>query len=59
MSDVEDGLNIFQEPPDYYKPDKPYTLQAYTLNSGKVINLRLVGDSPLWVSCDLVRKGVK
>ncbi|KIW14085.1 hypothetical protein PV08_06866 [Exophiala spinifera] len=42
------SLDIFQEPEDFYQPEKPATFTTYTLKTGQVINLRLVGHSPLW-----------
>jgi nicotinamide N-methyltransferase len=43
------SLDIFDEPADYYQPDKPATFVDYTLRNGQTLNLRLVGHSPLWV----------
>lgn len=43
------SLDIFQEPEDFYQPEKPATFTTYTLRTGQAINLRLVGHSPLWV----------
>lgn len=51
-SDEEDdpvSLDLFQEPADFYQPEKPATFTTYTLQNGQTISLRLVGHSPLWV----------
>lgn len=53
-SDSEDSLGIFQEPSDYYPPEKPATFTDYRCKNGSIIQLRLVGHSPLWV-CYYVR----
>ncbi|KAL2414110.1 Protein N-terminal and lysine N-methyltransferase efm7 [Exophiala dermatitidis] len=50
-SDEEDdpvSLDLFQEPADFYQPEKPATFTTYTLQNGQTISLRLVGHSPLW-----------
>jgi hypothetical protein len=47
MSDSEDGLDMFEDPADYYPPTPPPTSQTYTTASGTVITLHLVGHSPL------------
>jgi len=49
-SDDEEAasLDIFQEPADFYQPEKPPTFVNYTLKSGQSLKLRLVGHSPLW-----------
>ncbi|MCJ1224556.1 nicotinamide n-methyltransferase [Toensbergia leucococca] len=39
---------MFQEPDDYFQPEKPSTQVEYTLLSGITLNLRLVGHNPLW-----------
>ncbi|KAI9734577.1 MAG: nicotinamide n-methyltransferase [Cirrosporium novae-zelandiae] len=46
----EDDLldSLFQEPEDFYQPEKPATHVEYRLHSGDTIALRLVGHSPLW-----------
>jgi hypothetical protein len=42
--------DLFQEPKDYFKPDKePTQVEHKTLN-GTVLKLHLVGQNPLWVS---------
>lgn len=52
MSSDEDEIlssAMFQEPNDYFEPEKPYTYTEYTLLSGQKLRLRLVGHNPLWV----------
>jgi len=47
----DEGLGdatLFQEPSDYYPPEKQATFTTYTTSSGKALKLRLVGHSPLW-----------
>lgn len=44
-----DAVDLFQEPDDFYQPEKPASFTKYTLKDGQVISLRLVGHSPLWV----------
>jgi EEF1A N-terminal glycine/lysine methyltransferase len=41
--------DLFDEPHDYYLPEKPPTFVQHTLLSGQELQLRLVGHSPLWV----------
>lgn len=41
--------DLFQEPEDFYQKDKPATNTTFVLKDGRVIQLRLVGHSPLWV----------
>jgi len=51
QTDDEDGppsLDLFQEPADFYQPEKPATFTTYTLKTGQDLSLRLVGHSPLW-----------
>lgn len=49
-SDAEDeGLDLFQEPADYYQPEKQATFASHKLLSGKDLTVRLVGHNPLWV----------
>jgi hypothetical protein len=43
------AIDIFQEPADFYQPDKAPTFVNYTLQDGRALKLRLVGHSPLWV----------
>ncbi|KIX04066.1 uncharacterized protein Z518_07619 [Rhinocladiella mackenziei CBS 650.93] len=45
---ASESLDLFQEPPDFYQPDKPATFTNYTLKNGHTVTLRLVGHSPLW-----------
>ncbi|KAJ4527373.1 hypothetical protein HRR83_000125 [Exophiala dermatitidis] len=43
-SDEEDdpvSLDLFQEPADFYQPEKPATFTTYTLQNGQTISLRL------------------
>ena len=47
--DEELPLELFQEPPGYYPPPDPHTFSSYTLASGQVLEVRLVGHNPLWV----------
>ena len=49
-----DAVNLFQDPDGFYEPEKPATVTSYTLNDGRVISLRLVGHSPLWVREDAI-----
>jgi hypothetical protein len=49
-SDDEDGgLDLFQEPADFYEPEKEATFATHQLLSGKEFTVRLVGHNPLWV----------
>ena len=51
-SDDDEDLahsTIFQEPEGYFKPEKASTYAEYTMLSGQILRLRLVGHSPLWV----------
>ncbi|KAH7132655.1 putative methyltransferase-domain-containing protein [Dendryphion nanum] len=47
-SDQEDDVNIFQEPDDFFQPEKQPTCQAHKLLSGHTLTIRLVGHNPLW-----------
>ncbi|KAK4556997.1 Protein N-terminal and lysine N-methyltransferase efm7 [Recurvomyces mirabilis] len=48
-SDDEDGAaGLFQEPEDFYRPEKQPTNVEHRLLNGEVLVLRLVGHSPLW-----------
>ncbi|MCJ1254949.1 nicotinamide n-methyltransferase [Lignoscripta atroalba] len=50
-SDDDEDLahsTIFQEPEGYFKPEKASTYAEYTMLSGQILRLRLVGHSPLW-----------
>ena len=51
LSDEDENLDnaMFQEPNDYFQPEKPYTHTDYVLLSGHTLRLRLVGHNPLWV----------
>lgn len=46
---LESSSLLFQEPDDFYPPERPATFTQYTLLSGQTLNLRLVGHNPLWV----------
>ncbi|KAJ9663254.1 Protein N-terminal and lysine N-methyltransferase efm7 [Coniosporium apollinis] len=49
MSDHEDdGLNMFDEPADFYEPEKEATFATHKLLNGDELTVRLVGHSPLW-----------
>ena len=48
-SDDDEAADIFQEPPNYYAPDKEATFASHQLLSGKELTVRLVGHNPLWV----------
>jgi hypothetical protein len=48
--DSDEGeLGLFQEPSDYYQPEKEPTFATHQLLSGKDLRVRLVGHNPLWV----------
>jgi len=47
-SDDEGGLDLFQEPADFYEPEKEATFATHRLLSGKEFTVRLVGHNPLW-----------
>ncbi|KAI5797440.1 putative methyltransferase-domain-containing protein [Peziza echinospora] len=46
--ELENGLDLFTEPEGYFKPDKEPTFETHTLLSGETLQLRLVGQNPLW-----------
>lgn len=50
-SDEDETLSntMFEEPDDYFQPEKLSTYTDYTLLSGQKLHLRLVGYNPLWV----------
>ncbi len=50
----EDYVNIFEEPEGFYKPEAQPTSASYQTLQGIDLNLRLVGNSPLWVGRDLL-----
>jgi hypothetical protein len=55
-SEAEDeGIDLFQEPADFYEPEKQATFASHQLVSGEELTVRLVGHNPLWVSCSLYR----
>jgi EEF1A N-terminal glycine/lysine methyltransferase len=53
MSDDGDdsagAFDLFQEPADYLQKEKPSTVDHYSMRSGRQMELRLIGHSPLWV----------
>ncbi|KAF1918366.1 putative methyltransferase-domain-containing protein [Ampelomyces quisqualis] len=44
----EEGLDLFQEPADFYEPAKEATFATHQLLCGKEVTVRLVGHNPLW-----------
>jgi nicotinamide N-methyltransferase len=46
----EESIDFFQEPADFYEPEKEASFASHTLLSGKELTVRLVGHNPLWVS---------
>jgi len=44
----EEGLDLFQEPADFYEPEKQATFATHLLQSGRALQVRLVGHNPLW-----------
>lgn len=56
-SDSEEGdaFNLFQEPKDFYQPEKEPTKVEHKTLKGDVLQLNLVGHNPLWVSCAHVK----
>jgi EEF1A N-terminal glycine/lysine methyltransferase len=51
-ADLAGDANLFNEPDDYYPPEKPATFVEHTVQSGQKLRLRLVGHDPLWVGSD-------
>jgi EEF1A N-terminal glycine/lysine methyltransferase len=47
--DLAGNTDLFNEPDDYYLPEKPATFVQHILQSGQELRLRLVGHNPLWV----------
>jgi nicotinamide N-methyltransferase len=47
----EEGIDLFQEPDDFYEPEKQPSFASHQLLSGQKVTVRLVGHNPLWVSC--------
>jgi hypothetical protein len=45
----EASIDLFQEPADFYEPEKEDTFATHTLLNGKELTVRLVGHNPLWV----------
>ena len=48
--DEEHGFELFQEPNGYYQSPPSPRFDHFKTTDGRVIELRLVGQSPLWVS---------
>jgi hypothetical protein len=46
----EEGIDLFQEPTDFYEPEKQASFASHRLSSGQELTVRLVGHNPLWVS---------
>ncbi|KAF1849397.1 uncharacterized protein K460DRAFT_376042 [Cucurbitaria berberidis CBS 394.84] len=44
----EESLDLFQEPDDFYEPEKQATFASHQLLSGQELQVRLVGHNPLW-----------
>lgn len=51
--DLAPHIDLFNEPDDYYPPERPVTFVEHKLHSGQQLRLRLVGHNPLWVRGDL------
>ena len=49
MDSDEGEVDLFQEPADFYQPEKQATFASHKLLSGTELNIRLVGHNPLWV----------
>jgi len=45
----EETIDLFQEPADWKQVEKEPTFAEHTLHSGERLQLRLVGQNPLWV----------
>jgi nicotinamide N-methyltransferase len=55
MSDIEDAVDLFQEPAEFYKPPPEPSFETYSRKAEcvesdepKEVKVRLVGKSPLW-----------
>ncbi|KAL9052401.1 MAG: hypothetical protein Q9162_005431 [Coniocarpon cinnabarinum] len=48
MDVAQDDLDIFADPEGYYQSPPAHTFRSYTLQNGHKLQLRLVGQSPLW-----------
>jgi nicotinamide N-methyltransferase len=46
----EESIDLFQEPADFYEPEKEASFASHQLLSGQELTVRLVGHNPLWVS---------
>ncbi|KAH7068157.1 putative methyltransferase-domain-containing protein [Paraphoma chrysanthemicola] len=44
----EEGIDLFQEPDDFYEPEKQPSFASHQLLSGQKVTVRLVGHNPLW-----------
>ncbi|KAL1655505.1 Protein N-terminal and lysine N-methyltransferase efm7 [Didymella pomorum] len=51
-SDDEGGLDLFQEPADYFEPEKEATFATHKLLSGNEFSVRLVGHNPLKIAAE-------
>jgi hypothetical protein len=51
--DPADFGSLFVEPENFYEKEKPPTFVTHKLRSGEELRLRLVGQNPLWVSCQI------
>ena len=40
--------DLFDVPSDFRQARKPYTFAEYSLRSGEILRVRLVGQNPLW-----------
>lgn len=45
----EENMDLFQEPADFFQPEKEATFASHHLLSGQELAVRLVGHNPLWV----------
>ncbi|KAH4122884.1 protein N-terminal and lysine N-methyltransferase EFM7 [Parastagonospora nodorum] len=44
----EESIDLFQEPADFYEPEKQASFASHQLLSGQELTVRLVGHNPLW-----------
>lgn len=54
--DSDGSIGIFEEPVDFYEPEKKPTEVEHRMQNGQTLKLRLVGHSPLWVGNYLVSR---
>lgn len=47
-TESDSGINLFEDPEGFYKPDPLPTTARHTLGTGEVLTLNLVGHNPLW-----------